>query len=112
MNPTQYLKLLARQPDKLARVMKQVRQRNAPNSSGAQCSMLLDSFELLPTMPTDSIKKSVFIVDDNPAVRSAVRGLFNPVSQFEVVGEAENGRDAIAKSERLRPHLIILDLSA
>ena len=55
-------------------------------------------------------KKRVLLVDDNAVVRSFVRQLFELQSDFQVSGEAENGRDAIEKAERLKPDLIILDL--
>ena len=57
-------------------------------------------------MPT----KRVLLVDDNAVVRSFVRQLFELQPDFEISGEAENGRDAIEKAERLKPDLIILDL--
>jgi two-component system, NarL family, nitrate/nitrite response regulator NarL len=56
-------------------------------------------------------KKRVLIVDDNFAVRSMVRQVFELEPDFEVSGEAENGRDAIQKAENLKPDLVILDLS-
>ena len=56
-------------------------------------------------------KKRVLLVDDNSAVRSLVRRLFELEPDFEISGEAENGRDAIEKAENLKPDLIILDLS-
>jgi DNA-binding NarL/FixJ family response regulator len=57
-------------------------------------------------MPT----KRVLLVDDNAVVRSFVRRLFEAQSGFEISGEAENGREAVDKAEKLKPHLIILDL--
>ena len=54
--------------------------------------------------------KRILIVDDNAVVRSLVRRLFESQSGFEIAGEAENGRDAIDKAEKLKPDLIILDL--
>ena len=57
-------------------------------------------------MPT----KRVLLVDDNAVVRSFVRQLFESQPDFEISGEAENGRDAVEKAERLKPDLIILDL--
>src|SRR6202140_4036570 len=57
-------------------------------------------------MPT----KRVLLVDDNAVVRSFVRQLFELQSDFEISGEAENGRDGIEKAEKLKPDLIILDL--
>jgi len=56
-------------------------------------------------------KKRVLLVDDNPLVRSLVRQVFELHPNFEVSGEAENGRDAVEKAENLKPDLIILDLA-
>jgi DNA-binding NarL/FixJ family response regulator len=55
-------------------------------------------------------RKRVLLVDDNAVVRSLVRQLFELQPDFEISGEAENGRDAIEKAEKLKPDLIILDL--
>lgn len=56
-------------------------------------------------------KKRVLLVDDNPIVRSYVRKLFESEPEFEVSGEATNGRDAIHQAGKLRPDLIVMDLS-
>lgn len=56
-------------------------------------------------------KKRVLIVDDNFAVRSMVRQVFELEPGFEVSGEAENGVEALQKAVTLKPDLIILDLS-
>jgi two-component system nitrate/nitrite response regulator NarL len=55
-------------------------------------------------------KKRVLLVDDTPVVRSLVRHLIELEPDFEISGEAENGRDAVEKAENLKPDLIILDL--
>ena len=54
--------------------------------------------------------KRILLVDDNRVVRSFLRRLFELQSDFEIAGEAENGRDALEKAEKLKPDLIILDL--
>ena len=54
--------------------------------------------------------KRILVVDDNAVVRTLVRKLLESQSDFEIAGEAENGRDAVDKAEKLRPDLIILDL--
>jgi len=54
--------------------------------------------------------KRILVVDDNAVVRTLVRKLLESQSDFEIAGEAENGRDAIDKAEKLKPDLIILDL--
>jgi len=53
----------------------------------------------------------VFLVDDSASIREGVRRLFHVHPRFEVVGEAEHGREAVEKAPTLRPDLIVLDLS-
>ena len=55
--------------------------------------------------------KNVLIVDDNPCVRTALCELFSREGDFNVCGEAENGREAIEKAQQLYPDLIVTDLS-
>ncbi len=55
--------------------------------------------------------RSVLIVDDNPAVRKIVFELFSREGDFEICGQAENGREAIEIAQLLRPSLIVTDLS-
>jgi len=55
--------------------------------------------------------RSVLVVDDSPPIRKAVCELLTRERDFEVCGEAENGSEAIDKAQRLRPDLIVTDLS-
>ena len=55
--------------------------------------------------------KTVLIVDDNAYIRQALCELFEGEADFEPCGEAENGKEAIAKALELHPDLIVLDLS-
>jgi DNA-binding NarL/FixJ family response regulator len=55
--------------------------------------------------------RSVLIVDDSAVVRRALRELFTQDGEFDVCGEAENGREAIQKAQQLKPQLIVTDLS-
>jgi len=55
--------------------------------------------------------RTVLVVDDNPVIRKAVCELFTREGDFEVCGEAENGREAIEKALLLKPALIVTDLS-
>jgi len=57
-----------------------------------------------------AVKKTVLIVDDNAFIRQALRELFKREADFDVCGEAENGKDAIKKAQELHPDLIVLDL--
>jgi two-component system nitrate/nitrite response regulator NarL len=56
-------------------------------------------------------KKTVMLVDDSAAIRRMVRQWFDSHPSFQVVGEAEHGREALEKAPTLQPDLIILDLS-
>jgi two-component system nitrate/nitrite response regulator NarL len=56
-------------------------------------------------------KNRVLLVDDSAAIRKFVRPLFDSHPNFEVVGEAEHGREAVQMAPVLLPDLIILDLS-
>lgn len=53
---------------------------------------------------------SVLIADDQPVVRSGLRTILNTEDEIEVVGEAGDGREAIAKAGRLRPDVILMDI--
>src|SRR5213082_343447 len=52
----------------------------------------------------------ILLVDDHPLTRSALSALLLQHG-FDVVGEAAEGKEAIAKAGALRPDLILLDLS-
>ena len=54
---------------------------------------------------------TILIVDDNAYIRRGLCELFKRESDFEVCGEAENGKEAIDKALALHPDLIVLDLS-
>jgi DNA-binding NarL/FixJ family response regulator len=51
----------------------------------------------------------ILIVDDQGSFRTGLRALLSTVAGIEVVGEAENGQEAIAAAERLHPDLILMD---
>lgn len=55
--------------------------------------------------------KTILIVDDNADIRQAMCELFIRETDFEVCGEAQNGKEAIVKALELNPDLIVLDLS-
>ena len=55
--------------------------------------------------------RSVLIVDDNSVIRQALCELFTREGDFDVCGEAENGKEAVEKAQQLLPDLIVTDLS-
>ncbi|SFL31100.1 response regulator [Pelosinus propionicus] len=56
-------------------------------------------------------KIRIILADDHAVLRSGLKALLNNDPQFEVVGEAENGIEAIALVKALAPDVLILDLS-
>lgn len=54
---------------------------------------------------------SVFVADDHPIYREGLVGAINGRADLELVGEAENGRDALAAIRELEPRVAVLDLS-
>ena len=52
----------------------------------------------------------VLIVDDNATVRNLVRSSIERNREWEVCGEAENGRLAVEKVQQLHPDVVVLDL--
>ena len=51
----------------------------------------------------------VLIADDSAAVREGLIAYLGAYPQFEVVGAAEDGLEAIGEAERLTPDIIIMD---
>jgi DNA-binding NarL/FixJ family response regulator/class 3 adenylate cyclase len=52
----------------------------------------------------------VLLVDDHAVVRRGLRGFLELLKDFDVVGEAENGREGVAAADRLMPDVILMDL--
>jgi DNA-binding NarL/FixJ family response regulator len=52
----------------------------------------------------------VLIADDHAMVRSGLRGMLDAQPDMEVVGEAENGADAVEEALKLRPDVAIMDI--
>jgi two-component system LytT family response regulator len=55
-------------------------------------------------------KLRVFIADDERPAREFLRSLLNEIGGCEIVGEADNGADAVEMIKTLKPDLAILDL--
>lgn len=59
-------------------------------------------------MPSESIR--ILLVDDHTLFRSGLRFLLETQKDFAVVGEASDGREAMALAQSLKPDVILLDL--
>ncbi len=53
----------------------------------------------------------ILIADDHTILRAGIRSLLDMVPDFEVVGEVDNGKDAINQAGQLKPDLLLTDLS-
>lgn len=64
-------------------------------------------------MPNDSMTKTitVLLADDHAIVREGFRKLLEVEKDFEVVGEAKNGRVAVDMTKRLRPDVVVMDIA-
>jgi DNA-binding NarL/FixJ family response regulator len=58
-----------------------------------------------------SDKQRILIVEDHKILREGLRSLLSSHQEFDIVGDAPDGREAIRSTEQLRPHLILMDLS-
>lgn len=55
-------------------------------------------------------KTRVLLVDDHPVVRSGIRSLLEKALDIEVVGEANNGDEALHLAKELTPDIMLLDM--
>lgn len=62
-------------------------------------------------MSTQRTTVKILIVDDHPAIRFGLQALLSEEPGFEVCGQAENFRKAVAAFKELRPDLLIVDIS-
>ncbi|MBI2953214.1 MAG: response regulator transcription factor [Chloroflexi bacterium] len=52
----------------------------------------------------------ILVADDHPVFRDGVIALLNTRKNFEVVGEANSGEDAVALARTLKPDLVLMDI--
>jgi DNA-binding NarL/FixJ family response regulator len=56
------------------------------------------------------VSVNILVVDDHPIVRQGLRHLLEAEPEFRVVGEAEDGIEALQLLERLKPDILVLDM--
>lgn len=54
---------------------------------------------------------TIFLADDHAVVRDGLKALLQAQPDFEVVGDAANGREAVKQINRLHPDIAILDIA-
>ncbi|HEV8190678.1 MAG TPA: response regulator transcription factor [Ktedonobacterales bacterium] len=53
----------------------------------------------------------ILIADDHPIFRAGLRALLEAQPDMQVVGEAGNGQEAVARARQLQPDVVLLDIS-
>jgi DNA-binding NarL/FixJ family response regulator len=56
-------------------------------------------------------KIRIFLADDHVILREGLRYILNTVPDYQVIGESGDGREALEKIEKLKPDVVILDIS-
>jgi len=52
----------------------------------------------------------ILMADDHPVVRAGIRGMLETQPEFQVVSEAENGREAFEQIAKFNPDVVLMDL--
>ncbi len=59
---------------------------------------------------TDAAPITLLVADDHPVVRDGLSGIFDTDPDFEVLGQAGDGAEAVRLAEALHPDVILMDL--
>ena len=57
-----------------------------------------------------AVRIRVMVVDDHPIMRDGLRDALEASGRFEVVGQAEDGEEAVRTVEELKPDVIVMDV--
>ncbi len=55
-------------------------------------------------------KIRILMADDHPVVRAGIRGMLETQDEFQVIAEAENGREAFEQIAKIKPDVVLMDL--
>jgi len=56
-------------------------------------------------------KMKIFIVEDHRLFREGLKAMLSPIPEYEIIGEAEDGLEAVRLIRKSGPDLVLLDLS-
>lgn len=73
--------------------------------------MIGDSGLRIDSVTPGSGRITVFLVDDSPVVRERLTALLSELTGVEVVGQADLAFEAIESIRKLRPSVVVLDIS-
>ena len=69
----------------------------------------MDGRQQASSMEHTTFRCRIVIADDHPLYRGALRGLLEQHPDFEVVGEGQDGVEALELCRRLRPEVVLMD---
>jgi DNA-binding NarL/FixJ family response regulator len=52
----------------------------------------------------------ILLVEDQKLMRIGIKSLFSDYPEFEIIGEASSGREAVEKSKLIKPDIVLIDL--
>ncbi|HNP61181.1 MAG TPA: response regulator [Nitrospirales bacterium] len=87
---------------------------HSPISSEASLDTKAKSVTSLASFPSNTPQKKgtrILLVDDHALVRQGIRGILEVQADFQVVGEAQDGLEAIEYARTLHPDLIVMDVN-
>lgn len=53
----------------------------------------------------------ILLADDHPLIRAGFKSMLGKTDRFEIVGEAENGKQLLERAQELQPDIILVDIS-
>ena len=62
-------------------------------------------------MKNMNTKTRLLICDDHPLVREGIKATLLQEPTIEIAAEASNGREAVSETKRVRPDMVLLDIS-
>ena len=61
--------------------------------------------------PRNAGPVTILVVDDHAVVRDGLRMILESAPDMRIVGEAENGHEAVKKAVELKPRVVLLDVA-
>lgn len=80
-------------------------QRDPAGYAGVRSKPARDS-----EMSKQQAKLRLLLVDDHPVIRHGIRACLAGSANIQVIGEAENGKEALCKARELSPEVVLMDL--
>jgi DNA-binding NarL/FixJ family response regulator len=64
-----------------------------------------------PPLRSPTVTARILLVDDHEIIRKGLRSVLETRKDWEIVGEADTGREAVKQVEKLRPDVVVMDIS-